>query len=59
VRRTTAPTLRILNWGLGQDSTTIALLAEHGEIAPFDAIIWADTQQEPEEVYATLTCSPA
>jgi hypothetical protein len=43
-----------LNWGLGQDSTTIALLAEHGEIPPFDAIIWADTQQEPQEVYDTL-----
>lgn len=50
----TPPTLRILNWGLGQDSTTIALLAEHGELPPFDAIIWADTQQEPQEVYDTL-----
>ena len=54
MRRLTPPALRILNWGLGQDSTTIALLAEHGEIPPFDAIIWADTQQEPAEVYATL-----
>lgn len=53
-RRTTPPALRILNWGLGQDSTTIALLAAHGEIPPFDAIIWADTQQEPQEVYETL-----
>jgi hypothetical protein len=54
MRRRLPPALRILNWGLGQDSTTIALLAEHGEIAPFDAIIWADTQQEPQEVYETL-----
>jgi hypothetical protein len=52
--RTTLPALRVLNWGLGQDSTTIALLAEHGEIPPFDAIIWADTQQEPQEVYETI-----
>lgn len=52
--RSTKPALRILNWGLGQDSTTLALLAEHGEIAPFDAIIWADTQQEPAEVYETM-----
>jgi hypothetical protein len=52
--RSTPPALRILNWGLGQDSTTIALLAEHGEIPPFDAIIWADTQQEPAEVYETM-----
>lgn len=52
--RKTTPALRILNWGLGQDSTTIALLAEHGELPPFDAIIWADTQQEPQEVYDTL-----
>lgn len=52
--RTPKPALRILNWGLGQDSTTIALLAEHGELPPFDAIIWADTQQEPQEVYDTL-----
>lgn len=52
--RTTPPKLRVLNWGLGQDSTTIALLAAHGSIPPFDAIIWADTQQEPAEVYATL-----
>lgn len=52
--RSTPPALRVLNWGLGQDSTTIALLAQHGEIPPFDAIIWADTQQEPQEVYETL-----
>lgn len=53
-RRTSPPALRTLNWGLGQDSTTIALLAEHGMIPPFDAILWADTQQEPAEVYATM-----
>ena len=52
--RAIRPDLRVLTWGLGQDSTTIALLAEHGEIPPFDAILWADTQQEPQEVYDTL-----
>lgn len=54
VRRTTPPTLRVLNWGWGQDSTTLALMAHHGEIPPFDAILSADTQAEPDEVYNTV-----
>jgi hypothetical protein len=53
VRRTTPPTLRVLNWSWGQDSTTTALMAHHGEIPPFDAILCADTQSEPDEVYET------
>lgn len=53
-RRTTPPALRVLNWGWGQDSTTIALMAHHGELPPFDAILSADTQNEPHEVYETV-----
>lgn len=54
VRRTTPPTLRVLSWGGGLDSTTLALMSEHGDLPRLDAIIFADTQQEPQEVYETL-----
>lgn len=45
VRRMTPPTLRVLNWGWGQDSTTLALMAHHGEIPPFDVIISAELRR--------------
>jgi hypothetical protein len=52
--RNTNPALRVLNWGMGQDSTTILLMSHHGELPPFDAVLVADTQQEPVEVYETM-----
>lgn len=54
MKRTTDPALRVLSWGGGLDSTTLALMSEHGDLPRLDAIIFADTQQEPDEVYETL-----
>lgn len=45
---------RILSLGAGVQSTTIALMAECGEIAPIDCAIFADTQSEPSAVYRHL-----
>jgi len=45
---------RALSLGAGVQSTTVLLLAEAGRIAPFDAVIFADTGDEPAEVYAHL-----
>jgi hypothetical protein len=47
--------LRILNLGAGVQSTTVYLLAEDNEIAPFDYAIFADTQEEPKAVYDHLS----
>jgi len=47
-------TLRILSLGAGVQSTTLALMAAHGEIEPFDCAIFADTQWEPQAVYDHL-----
>lgn len=52
--RTTPPAARFLSWGGGLDSTTVALLSQHGELPRLDGIIFADTQQEPAAVYETL-----
>lgn len=50
-----APRLRVLSLGAGVQSTTIALMAAHGEIGPMpDCAIFADTQAEPAEVYEHL-----
>lgn len=46
--------LRVLSLGAGVQSTTIALMMAHGEIAPPDVAIFADTQAEPASVYAHL-----
>lgn len=46
--------LRVLSLGAGVQSTTLALMAAHGEIEPPDCAIFADTQWEPAEVYAHL-----
>lgn len=46
--------LRILSLGAGVQSTTLALMAAHGEIEPPDCAIFADTQWEPREVYEHL-----
>lgn len=45
---------RALSLGAGVQSTTVLLLALAGEIAPFDAVVFADTGDEPAEVYAHL-----
>lgn len=51
----TEPRLRVLSLGAGVQSTTLALMAAHGEIGPMpDCAIFADTQDEPEAVYEHL-----
>lgn len=50
----TARPLRILSLGAGVQSTTLALMAMHGEIEPFDHAIFADTGAEPPTVYEHL-----
>jgi len=46
--------LRVLSLGAGVQSTTVLLLALDGQITPFDRIVFADTGDEPTEVYAHL-----
>lgn len=46
--------LRVLSLGAGVQSTTLALMAAHGEIEPPDCAIFADTQSEPAAVYDHL-----
>lgn len=46
--------LHILNLGAGVQSTTLYLMSMAGEVQPFDVAIFADTQEEPEAVYAHL-----
>jgi hypothetical protein len=48
-------TLTVISLGAGVQSTTMALMAAHGEITPMpDCAIFADTQWEPRTVYAHL-----
>jgi hypothetical protein len=50
-----AELLRIISLGAGVQSTTMALMAAHGEITPVpDCAIFADTQAEPNAVYEHL-----
>ena len=45
----------ILSLGAGVQSSTLALMAAHGEITPMpDCAIFADTHAEPKEVYKWL-----
>jgi hypothetical protein len=45
----------IISLGAGVQSSTMALMAAHGEITPMpDAAIFADTQAEPKSVYRWL-----
>lgn len=45
----------IISLGAGVQSSTMALMAAHGEITPMpDAAIFADTQAEPASVYKWL-----
>ena len=47
--------LTIISLGAGVQSTTMALMAAHGEIMPMpDCAIFADTQWEPKGVYEHL-----
>lgn len=47
--------LRAISLGAGVQSTTMALMAAHGEITPMpDCAIFADTQWEPKAVYDHL-----
>jgi len=46
--------MRILSLGAGVQSSTLALMSAHGDVEPFDAAIFADTQAEPESVYTWL-----
>lgn len=45
----------IISLGAGVQSTTMALMAAHGEITPMpDCAVFADTQSEPQKVYDHL-----
>lgn len=46
--------LTVLSLGAGVQSSTLALMIEHGEVPMVDAAIFADTQAEPPEVYEYL-----
>jgi len=47
--------MQILSLGAGVQSSTLALMAAHGEIGPMpDCAIFADTQAEPASVYKWL-----
>lgn len=47
--------LRVLSLGAGVQSTTMALMAAHGEIGPMpDCAIFSDTGWEPKAVYDHL-----
>ena len=47
--------MNIISLGAGVQSSTMALMAAHGEITPMpDAAIFADTQAEPKAVYEWL-----
>lgn len=48
------PSMRVLSLGAGVQSSTLALMAEHGEIEKPDYAIFADTGWEPEHVYNWL-----
>jgi len=55
LRRAEDPALRVLSLGAGVQSTTMALMAAHGEIGPMpDCAIFADTGWEPKAVYDHL-----
>lgn len=47
-------TLRVLSFGAGVQSTTLLMLAVHGEAPRPDAVVFADTGWEPAAVYKHL-----
>lgn len=51
----TNPTMRVISLGAGVQSSTMALMAAKGEIAPMpDCAIFSDTQWEQKRVYSHL-----
>jgi len=46
--------LRVLSLGAGVQSTTLALMIEHGELPMVDCAIFSDTMAEPKKVYEHL-----
>jgi len=47
--------LTVISLGAGVQSSTMALMAAHGEITPMpDYAIFADTQAEPSHIYSWL-----
>lgn len=53
---TSCSPLRVLSLGAGVQSTTMALMAAHGEFGPMpDCAIFADTGWEPKAVYEQLS----
>lgn len=46
--------LRVLSFGVGVQSSTLALMAAYGDIAPIDAAIFGDTQRERKKTYRWL-----
>ena len=60
----TEPTLRILSLGAGVQSSTMALMAAHGELPRPNCAIFADTGDEPAAVYRwldyleSIVCNP-
>jgi len=48
------PEHHFLNLGAGVQSTALYLMAMEGEIHPIDAAIFADVQEEPDDVYTHL-----
>ena len=46
--------LRALSLGAGVQSTTVLLLARDGTIEPYEAVVFADTHDEPRTVYDHL-----
>jgi hypothetical protein len=46
--------LRVLSLGAGVQSSTVMLLAARGDIPPYNLIIFADTGDEPADVYDHL-----
>lgn len=47
-------TRRILNLGAGTQSSVLAVMCDRGELPPVEVAIFADTKDEPEDVYAHL-----
>lgn len=45
---------RVLSLGAGVQSTAVCLLALDGEVPSYDAVVFADTWDEPEAVYTHL-----
>lgn len=46
--------MRVLSFGAGVQSSTLAMMMKHGEVDPVEAGIFADTGAEPKRVYEWL-----